>query len=110
MPNFFPPGGPDIEPSAIYHDDMNRHNILVDDAGALTAVVDWECVSALPLYAACQYPPFLQGKPLEVEPVKSKYQHDENGDIVELYWEHLEDYELTQLRRLFLGEMQKLQP
>ncbi|GKT49842.1 uncharacterized protein ColSpa_10023 [Colletotrichum spaethianum] len=110
LPNFFPPGGPDKEPSVIFHDDMNRHNILVNEAGALTAVVDWDCVSALPLYAACQYPPFLQGKPLEVEPIKSKYQHDENGDVVELYWEHLEDYELTQLRRLFLAEMQKLQP
>ncbi|GKT54219.1 kinase-like protein [Colletotrichum tofieldiae] len=110
LPNFFPSGGPEKEPSVIFHDDMNRHNILVDEAGALTAVVDWECVSALPLYAACQYPPFLQGKPLDVEPIKSKYQHDENGNVAELYWEHLEDYELTQLRRLFLAEMQKLQP
>ncbi|KAK1965744.1 hypothetical protein LY78DRAFT_703473 [Colletotrichum sublineola] len=105
-----PPGGPEFEPSVIYHDDMSRHNILVDDEGALTAVVDWECVSALPLYIACQYPPFLQGRPRDVEPIKSMYQHDEEGNVVELYWEHLEDYELTQLRRLFLEEMGKLQP
>ncbi|KAK2015624.1 hypothetical protein LZ32DRAFT_602281 [Colletotrichum eremochloae] len=110
MSNFFPPGGPEFEPSAIYHDDMSRHNILVDDEGALTAVVDWECVSALPLYIACQYPPFLQGRPRDVEPIKSMYQHDEEGNVVELYWEHLEDYELTQLRRLFLEEMEKLRP
>ncbi|KDN64200.1 hypothetical protein CSUB01_11335 [Colletotrichum sublineola] len=111
MSNFFPPpGGPEFEPSVIYHDDMSRHNILVDDEGALTAVVDWECVSALPLYIACQYPPFLQGRPRDVEPIKSMYQHDEEGNVVELYWEHLEDYELTQLRRLFLEEMGKLQP
>ncbi|KAK9238086.1 hypothetical protein V1525DRAFT_123829 [Lipomyces kononenkoae] len=94
----------------IYHDDMSRYNILVNQDGVLTAVVDWECVSALPLWIACQFPAILQGKPLDKEPIKSKYQHDENGKVVELYWEHLDNYELTQLRHLFLEEMQKLQP
>ncbi|KAK2034186.1 hypothetical protein LX32DRAFT_722454 [Colletotrichum zoysiae] len=107
LPNFFPSGGPEIEPSVIYHNDMNRHNIMVDDAGALTAVVDWDCVSALPLYMACQYPPFLQGKRREVKPIKSEYQY---GNAMDFYWEHLGDYELTQLRRMFLLEMENLQP
>ncbi|WDK15024.1 kinase-like protein [Colletotrichum graminicola] len=38
---------------------MSRHNILVDVERALTAVVNRERVSALPLYVTCQYPPFL---------------------------------------------------
>ncbi|KAK9235074.1 phosphotransferase enzyme family-domain-containing protein [Lipomyces kononenkoae] len=110
LDEFFPTKDLEPEPSMIYHDDMSRHNILVNEDGILTAVVDWECVSALPLWIACQFPPILQGKPLEKEPIKSKYQHDENGEVVELYWEHLENYELTQLRHLFLEEMQRLQP
>ncbi|KAK9312694.1 hypothetical protein V1522DRAFT_440129 [Lipomyces starkeyi] len=110
LDEFFPTKDLEPEPSMIYHDDMSRHNILVNEDGILTAVVDWECISALPLWIACQFPPILQGKPLDKEPIKSKYQHDENGEVVELYWEHLENYELTQLRHLFLEEMQRLQP
>ncbi|KAK9481866.1 phosphotransferase enzyme family-domain-containing protein [Lipomyces starkeyi] len=110
LDEFFPTKDLEPEPSMIYHDDMSRQNILVNEDGILTAVVDWECVSALPLWIACQFPPILQGKPLDKEPIKSKYQHDENGEVVELYWEHLENYELTQLRHLFLEEMQRLQP
>jgi hypothetical protein len=30
--------------------------------------------------------------------------------VAELFWEHLDDYELTQLRRVFLAEMERLQP
>ncbi|ELR04706.1 hypothetical protein GMDG_01564 [Pseudogymnoascus destructans 20631-21] len=33
------------EPSMLFHDDLSQHNILVDDGGALTGVLDWECVS-----------------------------------------------------------------
>ncbi|KAJ9148455.1 Kinase-like protein [Pleurostoma richardsiae] len=110
LDNFFPCGGPEPEPTVIFHDDLNRHNILIDEKGALAAVVDWECISALPLPVACQYPAFLQGKPNHTEPIKSQYQHDENGEVNELYWEHLEFWELTQLRRFFLDEMRKIQP
>lgn len=42
--------------------------------------------------------------------MKSQYRHDENGEVDELYWEHLEHYELTQLRCTFLDEMRRLQP
>ncbi|KFA77556.1 hypothetical protein S40288_05753 [Stachybotrys chartarum IBT 40288] len=97
------------EPSMLYHDDLNRHNILINEDGTLSAVVDWECIPFLPLSIACQYPPFLQGKPHDVEPIQAQYE-DESGEVAELYWEHLENYELTQLRRLFLEKMRKLQP
>ncbi|KAI1844344.1 hypothetical protein JX266_009438 [Neoarthrinium moseri] len=110
LPNFFPPGGPELEPTILFHDDLNRHNILVNDAGVLTAVVDWECISALPLWAACRYPSFIDGKQNDVEPTKERYPHDENGDVDELYWEHLEDFESAKLGRLFLEEMRRLAP
>ncbi|KAK7419824.1 hypothetical protein QQZ08_010657 [Neonectria magnoliae] len=106
LDEFFPTLGPGPEPSMIIHDDMSRHNILVHD-GALSGVVDWECIAALPLWAACQYPSFLHGQDRHDEPTKSKYQHD---NAAKLYWEHLDDFELTQLRQVFLEEMRKLQP
>lgn len=110
LADFFPARGAEPEPTVLFHDDMNSHNILVDEKGNLTAVVDWECVSALPLHVACEYPPFIQSKPNDVEPIKSIYKHDENGEVAELFWEHLEHYEKTQLRRIFLAEMETLQP
>ncbi|KAK4035260.1 phosphotransferase enzyme family-domain-containing protein [Parachaetomium inaequale] len=112
LDDFFPPPGPGSEPerTMILHDDLSRQNTLVDDHGNLTAVVDWECISALPLWYACQLPPLLQGKPHDEEPVKAQYELDEDGNVVELFWEHLEDYQRTQLRRVFLAEMERLQP
>ncbi|KAK3900004.1 phosphotransferase enzyme family-domain-containing protein [Staphylotrichum tortipilum] len=112
VPDFFPVTVPASTPECtmILHDDLSRHNILVDDAGRLTAVVDWECISTVPFWAACQIPSLLQGKPRNEEPIKAIYHHDEDGNVAELFWEHLDEYELTRLRRLFLGEMRRLQP
>jgi hypothetical protein len=112
MDDYFPPIDPGSEPerTMILHDDLSRQNTLVDDHGNLTAVVDWECISALPLWYACQIPPLLEGKHSDQKPIKAQYEHDEDGNVVELFWEHLDDYELTQLRRVFLAEMERLQP
>ena len=110
LAEFFPIKDVEPEPSMIVHDDLSFRNILVKENGTLSAVVDWECISALPLWSACQFPSFLEGKQSNQEPVKSQYEHDEDGEVDELYWEHLNDYECTQLRHVFLDEMRKLQP
>ncbi|KAI1080210.1 hypothetical protein F5B20DRAFT_541271 [Whalleya microplaca] len=97
----------------ILHHDLSDRNILVDDNGVLTAVVDWECVGALPLWFACDYPHFICSKEEETMPIKDEWIHqNENGEYEdnELYWERLAEYEKTQLRHLFLDEMQRLQP
>ncbi|KAK1767543.1 phosphotransferase enzyme family-domain-containing protein [Phialemonium atrogriseum] len=98
------------EPSMFFHDDLSRHNILVDDSGALTGVVDWECVSALPRWKACYYPSFLEGPPRDTKPDPTRYQRTAGGEPADLYWEHLMEYELTTLRMVFLGEMARLEP
>ncbi|CAG8242131.1 unnamed protein product [Penicillium olsonii] len=54
-----------MEPSVLSHDDLSRHNILVDESGNLTAVLDWECVSALPLWKSCYYPQLYKGAPVD---------------------------------------------
>ena len=54
LPSFFPTDpGQVLEVSALRHDDLSDRNILVDQDGNLTAVLDWECVSALPLWKVC---------------------------------------------------------
>ncbi|KAN0081905.1 Phosphotransferase enzyme family domain containing protein [Elaphomyces granulatus] len=104
----FPDCDQDLEPSMLFHDDLNQHNILVDDNGILTGVVDWECVSALPLWKACDYPCFLESKSRYAEELdRNKYDKD---DPDTLYWEHLMEYEQTKLRRYFLDEMRQLEP
>ncbi|KAK4142489.1 phosphotransferase enzyme family-domain-containing protein [Dichotomopilus funicola] len=114
LDNFFPPpdlsAETELERTMIHHDDLTGGNILVDDVGNLTAVLDWEGISVVPLWSACDFPPLLEGKHRDIEPVMAKYQHDEEGKANELFWEHLQDYELTQLRRAFLAEMKTLQP
>lgn len=96
----------------LFHDDLNQHNILVDDRGVLTGVVDWECLSALPLWRACDYPSFLEGTPRNKEPHQKEYQEtaDADGEPNNLYWEHLMEYEMTQLRQYLLDEMLRLEP
>lgn len=109
LPLVFPTDDVDEpEPSMIFHHDLSRHNILVGDSGELTGVLDWECVSAVPLWKACSYPSFLEGRPRRSEPVPERYKPDDNGEPIELYFEHLWQYETTLLRGIFMDEMRRL--
>lgn len=109
LPRFFPAEETD-ERSTFFHDNMSWHNMLVDENGVLTAVLDWECVSVLPLWKACDIPAFLEDKPRDERPNEDSYKKDEAGKVNKLYWTHLLEYELTQLRSFFLVEMQRLEP
>lgn len=46
LPDVFP--ADQTEKSIIFHDDLSMWNLLVDQGGRIKALVDWECVSALP--------------------------------------------------------------
>lgn len=98
-------------------------NILVDEVGTIMIIIDWECVSALPLWRACQISSLLKGRQREEEPRRedyapdepeNEYQHEtyrlDNEGVNSLYWIHLLEYEGTHLRRFFLSEMELLQP
>ncbi|KAH7267934.1 hypothetical protein MRS44_011776 [Fusarium solani] len=98
------------ETTVLSHTDLSRSNILVDNAGNLTGVVDWECISALPLWKACSYPSFLEGRPRRDKPDATRYAHDLDQIPSRLYLEHLLEYELTLLRPLFLEEMERVEP
>ncbi|PIG90221.1 hypothetical protein AARAC_003672 [Aspergillus arachidicola] len=110
LPSIFPPSGDNSEPSVLVHDDLSSRNILVHDNGELAAILDWECVSALPLWIACYYPAFLQGRPRRLEPDLGRYKLEASGEPCDLYWEHLWDYEVTLLRDVFIERMKSLEP
>ncbi|KAK2744786.1 hypothetical protein FQN55_006542 [Onygenales sp. PD_40] len=124
LPNIFPPTEP-VESTILFHDDLSRQNILVDESGKLTGIVDWECVSTLPLWRACQIPHLLEGRNRYEKPQRESYSTEQpttsgdyedpdadldNEGINPGYWEHLLEYEQTQLRDLFISEMGRLQP
>lgn len=106
----FPDAKQSAEPSMLHHDDLSQHNILVNTDGTLSGVVDWECVSWVPLWKACYYPMFLQSRPRESKPDRDRYQQSAEGEADELYWDHLMEYELTYLRREFIDAMRRVQP
>jgi Ser/Thr protein kinase RdoA (MazF antagonist) len=121
LPKIFPRDTDDAQKNIIFHDDLSMQNILVDESGKLTAIIDWECVSAVPLWRACQFPQLLESRTREEEPSRDHYMADsdteeqdpetnalDNEGINSLYWEHLLEYEQTQLRDLFMQEMAQL--
>lgn len=64
---------PESETTALYHHDLHLNNILVDEQGKITAVLDWECVSALPLWVTSIFPKFLEGPVREDQPQRDHY-------------------------------------
>ncbi|KAF4454915.1 Altered inheritance of mitochondria protein 9, mitochondrial [Fusarium austroafricanum] len=104
LDQIFPNQSPIEERTVLWHGDLHLANILTDKRGKLTGVVDWECVSALPIWKACSYPRFLESKTRNKKPDITRYSH------LELYQDHLMEYEMTQLRVVFLEEMGKLNP
>lgn len=108
------------ERTVIWHDDLSLSNILVDDEGKITAVIDWECVSAMPRWLATQMPRFLEGPTREKEPKRQDYADEAPGDNKdgeldnegknELYWIHVMEHEQTQLRKVCHERMCQLQP
>lgn len=100
-PIFFPSYAADCEDFALHHDDLHRHNLILDSKGKLRALVDWECVSVMPLWKACQIPQFLKTRERIVSP-DSSYDSANSDDS--------EDREGIYLRDLFLEEMARLEP
>lgn len=125
LPKIFPPLQAPPERSVIRHDDLSLTNILVDDQGTITALIDWESVSAMPLWTATQLPRFLREGSREEEPKRDiyadaspggadaasdeAYELDNEGKN-ELYWIHLIEYEMTQLKKVYTASMSQLRP
>ncbi|KAK1584956.1 phosphotransferase enzyme family-domain-containing protein [Colletotrichum navitas] len=126
LPKIFPVLQHPPEQTFLWHDDLSLQNILVDDDGSITAVLDWECVSTMPSWVVTQAPKFLNGAPREEEPDRDRYgdaspgenggHSDEDDEELDnegktlLYWVHLMEYEQTQLRKVYAARMQQSHP
>ncbi|KAL7913769.1 phosphotransferase enzyme family domain-containing protein [Trichoderma velutinum] len=126
LPKIFPSDLTSPESSALHHHDLNLNNILLNEQGEVTAVLDWECVSALPLWMLTQMPKFLDGEPREDEPERNIYADEtpeeataeaekrndpdylDNEGKNELYWIHQMEYEQTQLRKVYSARLKEL--
>ncbi|CAG8973063.1 hypothetical protein HYALB_00010837 [Hymenoscyphus albidus] len=126
LPNIFPPTQEDAVATALYHDGLTLSNILLSEQGEITALLDWEGVSAMPTWMATIPPRFLSGQIREDEPIKDEYMNEETGAEAsdehsdpdklddegknELYWIHRMEYETTQLRKRYRVRMRQLWP
>lgn len=98
------------EEFSLYHDDISRQNLIIDSKGKLHALVDWECVSVMPLWKACQIPSFIDTLGRIERRNVEEYMRNADESINSLYHEHLDEYDCTRLREHFLKEMTKLAP
>jgi hypothetical protein len=111
LPEIFP-----VEESEVYvlhHGDLHGSNIFVDDDHDISSIIDWECVHTVTLWAACEIPKFLgTSRERNKCPNSDEFMKEisDNGteELNGLYYEHLEEYETTQLRVFFLEEMQRI--
>ncbi|KAL7629798.1 hypothetical protein AAE478_001321 [Parahypoxylon ruwenzoriense] len=96
------------EPTMLWHDNISLDNILVDENGILCGIIDWECVSCLPLYEACQFPAFLQqarDRPVEPLTPYGVARKPPSSQDLQKYDEDLREHHVYLLRKLFLEEM-----
>ncbi|TVY66186.1 hypothetical protein Focb16_v010941 [Fusarium oxysporum f. sp. cubense] len=128
LPKVFPPdlGRPEL--SALHHHYSHLDNILVNEQGEVTAVIDWECVTALPFWMLSQVPNFLIDQPREDEPQRDAYMNETPEEAAEagdrrndpdyldnegknqLYWIHMMEYETTQLRKVYKAKLEEVCP
>ncbi|KAJ2989583.1 hypothetical protein NUW58_g3397 [Xylaria curta] len=114
----------DSEPAVLWHDDLNLHNILIGQEGEITAIVDWESVSALPMWVTTDVPKFLESDIRLEEPRRDDYGNEtpesaasqnnghsdqlDNEGKNQLYWIHRMEYEATQLREVYETRLRQL--
>jgi Phosphotransferase enzyme family len=99
------------EVTTLHHFDMSGYNVLVDDEGRLTALLDWDGVSAVPLWKACQIPEFLMSRYIdEMGLDDSLGRVDGEYSVSQILRDKAIDLEKEQLRMYFLTEMERLEP
>ena len=124
LPMVFPPTEPTT--TCLVHHDLSFNNIMIDKTGRITGIIDWECVSTLPLWRACQLPKLLTGGARDEMPNPMIYGDTDEEDSKSLrnfcmpvsdnlgknslYWRHLLDWEKTKMTETFMIEMDRLAP
>lgn len=109
MPNFFPLIIPENEETVLVHEDLHENNIFCDKDGNILSIIDWEATSCLPLWTVYNLPKSLQGRTDHKEPLAEEYEDDDDGRDT-LFRKHLQDYQRTKLREVYLDTMKRIWP
>jgi Phosphotransferase enzyme family len=114
LPVFFPTNGVNgmtPELTTLHHHDVSGYNILVDREGKLTALLDWDSISAVPLWKACQMPDFLVSRLVDEMEVDHRLEHTNGNSGASLLSRgEAINLEKAKLRETFLTEMAKIAP
>lgn len=107
--------------TALWHDHLSFDKLLVDDQGRISGVLDWTVAFVSPLWYRTKHPRFLDniereekphpdqyGDALEEDYTRAEIEFNEGKD--QLYWIHLLEYELTQMRKIYKAHMVALMP
>ncbi|ORY31067.1 phosphotransferase enzyme family-domain-containing protein [Naematelia encephala] len=110
VPKVFPKGQ-SPESTRIFHDNLHEWNVLIDQH-RVVGLLDWECVSVVPVWEFCQLPAALQGPDRDKPPERAHFPPwgEETLDEPSFYWEDLMAYELVHLRKAFMTEMERIRP
>ncbi|RSL48349.1 hypothetical protein CEP54_012973 [Fusarium duplospermum] len=121
LPTVFPVTD-EPEPTTIFHQDLRLENILVDEKGVITAVLDWEFSAAVPRWFATIMPEFLRGVerlPETISGIRSlidemdRARANEGLEICYGYdptrYDPME-YERAQLGKVYTDRMRELRP
>jgi hypothetical protein len=98
--------------------------MLITESGQLSAILDRECVTAVPRWKACQLPEFLTGRPrdraltprapqvmpADLSPEQAATWSTEQGWQVTFHEEWAWQWDQTRLREVFKREMRLLDP
>jgi len=98
------------ETTSLYHHDLHLNNILVNEHSEITGVLDWECVSAVPIWMSAKLPKYLEGPVRKEEPHKETYGDLEERGEDSLYFIHRMEYDATYLRKVYKARLKELWP
>lgn len=116
LPTVFLPSAA-AEQTVLSHSNLDLHSVAVSSNDQL-AIRDWEGVAAVPLWRACQLPALFDERVREAAPDRASYgadsdedsDHDDDGldneGVTDAYWEHRLEHDMTQLRGVFVAEME----
>ncbi|RMJ15864.1 hypothetical protein CDV36_004444 [Fusarium kuroshium] len=114
LPTVFPVTD-EPEPTTIFHQDLRLENMLVDEKGVITAVLDWEFAPATPRWLATIMPEFLRGAEKLPEPIPGVRGFIDdmvsaNEPLRSFYWLYPMEYEREQLEKVYKDRMRELRP
>jgi hypothetical protein len=106
LPILFPDSGSEEE-TFLFHDDLSQQNIFCDGNGNITAILDWEATSCLPLWAVYDFPQLLQGEDYPKEPDPMEYRRGAD-DL--LFRDRLLMWQRMELKHTYTQTMRRIWP